>query len=476
MNTAWRCNNRALWISTVTCLMSITAAGAAAESGASQANMLIYLADDHSIRDSSLYGATDIDTPHMERLAAEGMTFHSAFVASPACAPSRAALLTGLMPARNGAEANHTYPRPGIKKLPAYLHEAGYEVAAFGKVAHGRSAADYGFDHIEPASDVAMLRKNVRNFLASRRSDRPLCLFVGTSNPHVLWPEETTIDPHEIHLPPTFVDTPLTRRQRARYYQEVKDLDELLGDLRELAARHLGEDCLFAYSSDHGAQWPFGKWTLYDDGIHVPLIVVQRGRIEAGSSTDALVSWVDLLPTLVDLAGGTPPSDLDGFSFADVLKGTMNTHRAEIFATHTGDGNKNIYPSRCIRTGRWKYIRNLHPEYAFTTHIDFLIRPGAGIYWTTWLERAESDPRARAVVDRYHRRPAEELYCLPADPHEMHNVADEPANAAVLDDLRLRLDAWMKRQGDQQQVHHQPYLLSEPETWPVGKFVPPGSR
>lgn len=452
-------------------LLCSTAPPGSVAADPSSPNMLIYLADDHSVRDSSLYGATDIETPNMERLAADGMTFQAAFVASPACAPSRAALLTGLMPARNGAEANHTYPHGELKKLPAYLQELGYEVAAFGKVAHGRSASQYGFDHISPGSDIEPLRNNVRDYLSTRTSQQPLCLFVGTSNPHVLWPTETSFDPGQLDLPPTFVDTPITRRQRARYYQEVKELDELLGDLREMAAEHLGEDALFAYSSDHGAQWPFGKWTLYDDGIRVPLIVAQPGRIEPGSSTDALVSWVDLLPTLVELAGGQPPRDLDGFSFADVLYGTAKTHRAEIFATHTGDGDKNIYPSRGVRTGRWKYIRNLHPGYAFTTHIDFLIRPDAGIYWTSWVELGGTDPNAKAIVDRYHRRPAEELYYLPSDPNELNNVADDPANAPVLADLRLRLDAWMKRQGDQQTVHHKPYLLSEPETWPVGKFA-----
>lgn len=453
------------------CLLCCIAAPQPAAADPAPPNMLIYFADDHSLRDSSLYGATDIDTPNMERLAADGMTFHAAFVASPACAPSRAALLTGLMPARNGAEANHTYPHAEIKKLPAYLQDVGYEVAAFGKVAHGRSARDYGFDTISGASDVGPLRENVREFLSNRTSDRPLCLFVGTSNPHVLWPTETTFDPDQLDLPPTFVDTPLTRRQRARYYEEVKELDELLGELRQMAAAYLGENAIFAYSSDHGAQWPFGKWTLYDDGIRTPLIVACPGIIEPGSSTDALVSWIDLLPTLVELAGGEPPRDLDGYSFADVLRGEAETHRAEIFATHSGDGDKNIYLSRAVRTGRWKYIRNLHPEHAFTTHIDFLIRPDAGIYWTSWVERAKTDPQARAIVDRYHRRPAEELYYLPADPHEQRNVAGDPANAAVLADLRLRLDAWMKRQGDQQTVYNGPYLLSEPETWPVGKFA-----
>src|SRR5688500_14810629 len=109
--------------------------------------IVVFLADDHSQLDSEPYGAQDVRTPHMRRLAERGLTFTHAFVASPSCAPSRAAILTGLYPARNGAEANHTKPRPEIKKLPAYLRDAGYEVAGFGKVAHYNHDPEYGFDH-----------------------------------------------------------------------------------------------------------------------------------------------------------------------------------------------------------------------------------------------------------------------------------------------------------------------------------------
>ena len=440
-------------------------------------DILIYIADDHSARDSTVYGGTDIPTPHLERLAADGMTFTRAFVASPACAPSRAALLTGLMPARNGAEENHSRPRDDIRKLPAYLQELGYEVAAFGKVGHGKGAGErYGFDVADGAKDLAPLRRNVTEYLERRgrdeeRRDRPLCLFVGISHPHVLWPEETAFDPADMHLPPTWVDTPVTRRQRARYAQEVKELDGFLGELRTLAAAHLRPDALFAYTSDHGAQFPFGKWTLYDEGIRVPLVVAWPGHVAPGSTADAFVSWVDLLPTLVELAGGTPPRDLDGYSFADVLRGDADVHRAEVFATHSGDRDKNVYPSRAVRTADWKYIRNLHPEYAFTSHIDLLVRPDAGVYWLSWLERAKTDPRAAAVVRRYHARPAEELYRVTEDTREQANLADDPRYADVKADLSLRLSAWMKRQRDAGTVFRDPYLLDEPQTWRAGKFA-----
>src|SRR5690606_36957137 len=120
---------------------------------AEKPNLVVFFADDHGWHDSQVYSATDVRTPNMLRLAKDGVTFTHAFVASPSCAPSRAAMLTGLMPARNGAEANHTFARDGVKALPAYLKELGYEVAAFGKVAHGKDAPRRGFDHIDRRHD-----------------------------------------------------------------------------------------------------------------------------------------------------------------------------------------------------------------------------------------------------------------------------------------------------------------------------------
>lgn len=427
--------------------------------------MLIYLSDDHSQADSSLYGNANIPTPNMERLAADGMTFTHAFVASPSCAPSRAAMLTGLMPARNGAEANHTKPRPGTHSLVQDLQAAGYEVAAFGKVAHGKLAAGFGFDIAVPAHTLHALRQAVAGFLSTRQSGKPLCLFVGTSNPHVPWPDESDFDPAEVAFPPHHLDTPATRDHRAAYYQEIKDLDGFLGELRALADRNLGQNTLFLHSSDHGSQWPFGKWNLYDYGIRVPLVAAWPDRIPAGARSDALVSWVDLLPTLIEVAGAPVPDGLDGRSFLPVLRGDQDTFRDRVFTTHTGDGRMNVYPIRSIRTSDWKLIHNLYPQFAHTNHSDLLRKPGAGAYWTEWAERAETDTRARAVVDRYFRRSAYELYHLASDPWEQHNRAADPAQAERLAGLKMELTAWMEQQGDAGLVHNEPRRLDQRKHW-----------
>ncbi|TWT36177.1 Choline-sulfatase [Posidoniimonas corsicana] len=426
-------------------------------------NIVVFITDDQSQLDCSAYGATDVRTPNMQRLAQSGMTFDRAFVASPSCAPSRAALLTGLMPARNGAEPNHSRPRPDIKKWPAYFQELGYEVVAFGKVAHYKQAELYGFDQHAAGQWLAKGNmKAAKEYFNAYTGEKPVCFLFGTHQPHVPWPKKTTYQDDSVTLRPTHVDTPTTRRFRAQYYTSVSRADRMLGTVYDLAREKLGDDTLFVFTSDHGAQWPFGKWNLYEEGVRVPLIVSWPGRVKAGVRTDAMVSWVDLLPTLVELAGGKAPESpeqVDGRSFAGVLRGEADSHRDEIYTTHSGDGNFNVYPMRAVRDGRWKLVLNLHPEFAYATHINRAGNVDGAGYWATWLEAAKRDERAASIVSRYRQRPAEELYDLEADPHEQHNLASDPTHANRVKAMRNRVEAWMQSQGDQQKLYGDPTLL-----------------
>lgn len=452
-------------------------AGAVEGAEASPPNLVVFLTDDQGQLDSQPYGAAELSTPNMQRLADAGLTFTNAYVASPSCAPSRAALLTGLMPARNGAEANHSRPRADLKKWPAYFRELGYEVVAFGKVSHYRHTADYGFDHFahDAFHDHAAIPAAVKYLQErGREATKPLCLMVGSNWPHVPWPEtEVSYDPARMQLPAGSVDTPETRTWRARYAEAVTRADADLGQIYDAAQRTLGPDTLFVFTADHGAQWPFGKWNCYEAGVHTPLIVAWPGVVEPGSRTDALVSWVDLLPTLVAAAGGPTPNDLDGRSFLPVLRGERQTHRDRIFTTHSGDGRWNIYPIRSVRSSEWKLIVNLRPECAFTTHIDLPGNLGQRGYFATWEAAAKSDRQAAAIVHRYHARPAAELYHLATDPHEQHNLAANPEHAPRLQALRAELEAWMREQGDRRTTFAEPRLLSDPGSY--GPEAPSGN-
>jgi uncharacterized sulfatase len=414
----------------------------------SRPHVVVFLADDLGWADCSIHGGRDVPTPNMARLAAAGMTFTHAFVASPSCAPSRAALLTGLDPMRNGSMLNHSRPRPDVKKWPAYFRELGYDTAAIGKVAHYAQVQQYGFDHVSHFTYHAdeCVVEAVR-WLEGRKSDRPLCLFVGTNWPHVPWPREGGPDPDRLTLPPTLVNTPATRQARSRYLAAVANADRDLGLVYDAVRKTLG-DALFVFTADHGSQFPFGKWNCTDAGLRTPLVVAWAGQVKPGSVSDALVSWIDLLPTCLEAAGGRPPEGLNGRSFLGVLREKNQAHRDRVFATHSGDGNFNRYPIRAVRTRAWKYIRNLDPAAEHHTHVDRAAAGDGRDNWDSWVEAARTNPAAAAVIRRYHTPPAEELYDLTADPWELRNLAADPAHADRLKVMRADLDAWMKDQGD----------------------------
>ena len=426
-----------------------------------QPNLVLLLADDHSAADMSVYGAQDIPTPHLDRMAAAGMVFERAFVNSPSCAPSRAALFTGLYPAKNGAEANHAKVHAHLKRLPACLKALGYETVSFGKTSHYSHVTEQGFDRAENYGyhDHAGVQACI-DWLKRRKSQKPLALVFGTNWPHVPLPPPESVEPAKVRVRAMHVDTPEFRHYRARYINAVMKMDEEIGAVYEAAKKHLGaENTFFLQTSDHGAQLPFGKWNLYDEGTRVPLIVQWQGKVAAGARTMALAQWIDILPTLIEAGGGVPPADLDGMSLLPVLTGKSSTHREAIFTTHTGDNNMNVYPSRSMRTARWKYIRNLHPEFRFTSHIDRSANEDSLAYIASWEKAAQTDPRAAFIVKRYRERPAEELYDLEADPCELNNLAAE--NKAQLDEMRRGLDGWMNGTGDTKQVAGKPLLLTD---------------
>lgn len=421
-------------------------------------NLVVFLADDHGYLDSSVYGSKDALTPNMDRISKEGLVFSNAFVASPSCAPSRAALLTGLYPARNGAEANHTRPKAEIRKLPSYLKELGYQTSAFGKVSHYKYTADYGFDSFgyDTIHDPKAI-SSALEFLAKREASKPLALFVGSNWPHVPWPTEVgQFESTRVILPVKSVGTSESNEARKQYLAAVANMDAELGKVYDAARAKLGRNMVFLQTSDHGAQWPFGKWNLYDTGIRTPMIASGPGIVTGGRRTNAMVQWIDILPTLVDLAGGAVPTGIDGKSFAPVLRGRAKQHRREIFTAHSGDGNVNVYPIRSVRTEDWKYIRNLHPELQHATHTNRNGAAAAIKYWRSWERAAESDSKARALVEAYKYRPAEELYNLRRDPDELVNLAGESRHASTLAQMSSQLDGWLKDTGDSLKVFGTP--------------------
>lgn len=428
------------------------------DTGSGRPHIVLFLADDHSWYDSGPYGAKDVRTPNLDRLAREGMRFDAAFAASPTCTPSRSAIYTGLFPFRNGAHANHSLVRDGIRTLPARMKALGYRVVLAGKTHIGpRPAFPFEYlagSNVMPPGKDHVLRTDlntaaVDRLLAAHDRTEPLCLLVCSHSPHVYWPENDGYDRAALTLPPNLLDTPETREALARYYTDVTWMDAQLGEVLASLERHgYSDGTLFFYTSDHGAQWPFAKWNLYDAGSRVPLLVRWAGKVQPGSVAGAMVSLVDLLPTMVHAAGAPAPGELDGRSFLAVLFGTASRHRQEVFASHTGDGTMNRSPMRSIRTGRYKLILNLAPETPYKTHISEGVSSDGRTYWESWLELATRDERAAQLVRKFRRRPREELYDVVGDPYEQHNLAVNPTRRQLLSDLRQKLKQWRLLQGE----------------------------
>jgi len=422
-------------------------------------NMVVFLADDHGLAESSVYGNSDIKTPMMASLAEQGLVFDKAFVASPACGPSRSALLSGLMPARNGAEENHQQPRAKTQIMVQRMKDAGYEVVAFGKVAHLNYGKMVGFD-VEKGGRREEIGKDVKQYLNNRTSDKPLLLIVGDHRPHVPWIKEMAYDAKKLTLPAWFVDTPETRQHWARYLTDITGMDAQMANIDALAKTYFGNDnFLFIYTADHGGQWPFAKWNLYDKGINVPFIARWPGHIDVGGRTNAMVSWIDIFPTLLDLVNGNTPMNIDGKSFLPVLFGKTDHHRNVIYTTTTADGQRNIYPIRSVRTARFKYLRNIHHDAYHSTHSDILRLDGAGGYWDSWEQAAKHDPKAKAIVDKYYHRPEIEFFDLEKDPDEQVNLANNPEYKDQIIKMSNMLDTWMNEQGDTVRMKREPMPL-----------------
>ncbi len=417
-------------------------------------NIVVYLTDDLGLTECEPYGSA-LNTPNMSRLSEEGITFNRAFVAAAYSGPSRASLFSGVMPPRHGTLANHNAPRMDMMTMVGRMQELGYEVVSIGKTGHGsRLTEKMGFDYLDPEdgphpSDDVKLMNNLEKYLALPRSGKPLCIFVGDRRPHSPWyndpVDSSTI---EATYPSNLIDTPESRRVWGTYITDVKGVDKTLGKIDARFKEFFGgDDFLFMFTSDHGSSWMSRKGNLYDGGIHVPMMIRWPGEIKRNIRTEAMVSWIDIIPTFIDIAGGGEVEGIDGRSFKKVLHNPKKGHHEYIFATHNSREPAD-YVNRAVRSERFKYIRNYSFESYYFTVPEMLLTQYAETYWSSWEQKAKSDPRARAIIDRYRIRPYEELYDVVADPNELHNLALDPRYGEELKSMSTLLDKWQTQQGD----------------------------
>ena len=411
----------------------------------SKPNFVFINADDLTHRELGCYGG-QARTPNIDRLATEGMRFTRCFQASPMCSPTRHNIYTGLYPVKSGAYPNHARANAGTRSICHYLGDLGYRVALSGK-RHIAPEKVFPFEYSgQKNPDMAAIDQLMAE---SKKAGTPFCLFACSNEPHTPWDkgDASQYPPEEIELPPYHVDTPETREGFSRYLAEITYYDGQVGRILDLLEKHeIADNTMVVVTSEQGNSMPFAKWTLYDAGLQTALIVRWPGKVEAGSVTDAMVEYVDIVPTFVEAAGGTPDPVLDGRSILPVLRGESDQHKDYVYGIQTTRGTINCpehFGIRSVRSGKYKLIVNLTPETKFTNACT------QSPEFSSWVAKARAgDPDAAEKVRRYHHRPPIELYDVTEDWYEWNNLADDPAHAEVVQELKDKLDAWMKSQGD----------------------------
>ena len=432
-------------LSTVAFAIFLAASLGQAEA-ARQPNILIVIADDLNKDSVGVYGNKDVKTPNIDRLASQGMRFNMAYTSTAMCAPTRQQMYTGLYPVRSGAYPNHSKVKPGTKSLVHYLKALGYRVGLRGN-RHFGPPSSFPFEQVSRKVDA----KAIREFV-TRDEKQPFCLLVTSNSPHVPWSagDASQYDPGKLTIPPYWVDTPEMRESLTRYYAEITDLDREVGECMKILRETKQEDnTAMIFTTAQGAQYPGCKWTCYENGLNVGFIVRWPGQVKPGSVSDAMIHYVDVAPTLVEMAGGEAIKGLDGRTFLGVLRGKTKRHNSVTYGVHTQmnaiGSPPTGYAVRSIRAGKWKYIMNLNHKVTFK---NALTQNDKENYWASWVRTAKTDPKAARLVKRYLNRPAEELYDLSKDPYELNNLAVREKQAKVKARLKQQLQDWMTSQGD----------------------------
>ncbi len=434
-------------------IQNALAAGAAL-SGAScrrrrRPNILWIIAEDFS-PDLGCYGNRLVHTPNLDRLAAEGVRFTRAFVTGPVCSASRSAIATGMYQTTIGAHHHRSHRDdnfrlpPPVRPFTHYLREAGYHTSNLERVPGigGTGKTDFNF-----AAENVFDGKD----WSERRPGQPFYAQINFPETHRAFKRFTPrpVDPAQVVLPPYYPDHPAVRLDWALYLDGAQHLDVNVGKvLNRLEQEGLAEDTIVFFFGDHGRPMPRGKQFLYDEGIHIPLIVriPERYRPEgyaAGTVNDALVSAIDITATTLRLAGVEPPPHMEGRPFFGPGAGRRDSIiAARDRCDETADR------IRCVRDRRYKYIRNFFPErpYAQQNVYKDTQYPTLAAMRRLQAQGKLTGPPALFLAPS---RPAEELYDLENDPHEIRNLAGSAGHQAELDRMRRILEEWIRRTGDQ---------------------------
>ena len=429
----------------------------------SRYNILLIISEDNG-QHIGCYGDPYAQTPHIDKLASEGVRFENMYATQAVCSPGRASILTGLYPHQNGqfGLATHKYALyDEFPNMPRLLKNEGYRTGLIGKL-HINPEDAFPYDlWWNPGEFISFANRDVRKMAEvagefMKSSDEPFFLQISFPDAHLPFhrqqfgvPEQPQEGKDVEPLPFVGIDTPRLREETADYYNCMSRLDTGIGlVLEQLRALGKTENTLVIFTTDHGAQFSRGKTSSYEGGLRIPLIVRCPGIGLEGHTRDELISQIDILPTVTDILGIACPTGVTGASFAPLLKGQKTEWRTHLYAEWGSGGVVTYFPQRCVRDGRYKLIANLlqdRPSPSAQGYSDTTPRWTSG---ATQEEISGADKRMRAAYELYERPPEYELYDLQNDPWEFENLSNNRAYRDILQALKNRLETWQKETND----------------------------
>jgi N-sulfoglucosamine sulfohydrolase len=434
-------------------------------------NILLCLGDDYAWPHAGIYGDKVVRTPTFDRVAREGVLFNHAFCAAPSCTPSRASMLTGQAPHRLEEGGNlHGFLPKRFKVYPDLLEESGYRVG-FTRKGWGPGNIEAGGRKRNPAGPSFA---SFEAFLNSTSKAKPFCFWFGSNDPHRSYEPgsglKSGLKLEDVQVPPVWPDTREVRSDILDYYFEVERFDREVGELLGLleAAGRL-ENTMVVITGDNGWAFPRAKANLYDAGTRQPLAVHWPAQAKSRRVLDDFINLADLAPTFLEAAGLKALPEMTGCSFLGLLTGKEKPgQRTRTFVERERHANVRkgdlSYPARAIRTREYLYIRNFRPDRwpAGDPEMYFAVGPFGDCDGSptkdSILDRRDEEKNAGHYELCFAKRPAEELYDLARDPHEVTNVAEKPEYGGAKRMLRAELERWMKETAD-------PRAASDDDRW-----------
>jgi N-sulfoglucosamine sulfohydrolase len=414
-------------------------------------NFIIIIGDDVGWDAFGCTGMKEARTPAIDKLASESSMMTRFYCSVSQCAPLRAELYTGLLPKNNGVLANaKKEKRPGVKNIADHLIPLGYKVGLSGKKHFGLGTAKIdvipGFASGANGSNQVHSFDGVEKYVSqAKKAGSSFCVIIGSTHAHHPWDhgKESNFPLKKIELRPHYVDTPGARQAAAKHAAEVEVLDRQVRETRELMKEmDLEKDTILIFLSEQGIAMPRGKWSPYEHGSRALCLAYWKGRILPRKTT-SLAMYCDVVPTLIDFAGGKDPG-LDGRSLKSLwTTKQVKSHREEVLIS-------NVHPfwQKAIVTDTYKLIWTGHPEREhiwgnFHSKGKFFAKP-----WAEWKEKAKTDESAARKVERVLQPKAYELYDVVSDPYEINDLASQPEHQKRIATLQEKLKKLMTACGE----------------------------